>query len=149
MTELTHVATYKDGGSKAFKDKYGNEYWQCFKLGKEYEQYRGKLFRGRIQDKTFKLALGEFQLIERKKDWVSVKTAVVQTAPIDTQKDGTVNITRDELKNLLGIIATVAGDHRWAENINTGTVYEIAERNGLEFRHSTSIYNTEKRCVDK
>jgi len=143
MTELQYVTTYKDGGSKAFKDKDGNKYWQCFKLGMKHLE--GQLFKGEVGNYT--PVYGDFVLVEKKKVLTDVKTTLSQKEIV---LDG-VKISRNELKTLLSIIKTVRGDHNWAENINMDTIYEIADRHNLEFvdARPNSVFNTERLCVDK
>lgn len=62
--ELFATGRYKDGGSEGLKDKYGNIYWQCFKFGDKNLKYKGKIFKGSINDfpKKINLAKGIFKL---------------------------------------------------------------------------------------
>ena len=77
MIKLTHSGTYKDGGSKRFVGKDGQQYWQCFSIGDE--KNKGKLFIGNINDKPWKLAVGEFALME-------VETRKYKKGVVITQK---------------------------------------------------------------
>lgn len=62
MKQLTHIGTYKDGGSKSFKDSSGQEYWLNNKFGDKHKNNRGKLFKGNINNKNPQLAVGHFCL---------------------------------------------------------------------------------------
>ena len=66
MINLRHTGTYKDGGSKSYKDDKGNEYWFSNKFGEKYREIRYKLFKGNINATPWELARGIFILDNKK-----------------------------------------------------------------------------------
>lgn len=58
--KLIHTGTYKDGGSKSFRDKDGNKYWLSFKFGEKNKDIYGKLFIGDINNEKRILVKGIF-----------------------------------------------------------------------------------------
>lgn len=52
MILLTHIATYRDGGSKVYRDKNGNRYWENYKITDRKTIDFGKLFCGELGNKV-------------------------------------------------------------------------------------------------
>lgn len=65
MIKLRCTGVYKDGGSKSYRDKDNNEYWQDFSIKSKRDGLEGRLYKGNKNDKNSKLAKGEFILEER------------------------------------------------------------------------------------
>lgn len=71
--ELVHFATYKDGGSKAYRDKEGNEYWRNFEFQNTRALVYAKLYKGSINSKSPVLAKGAFILKWKDKEELLVQ----------------------------------------------------------------------------
>lgn len=60
--ELKFTGAYRDGGSKGYKDKDGNEYWRNYGIGTRDTPSYAKLYKGNINDSNPQLAVGKFLL---------------------------------------------------------------------------------------